>query len=139
AAAQRGHGHLDRKFGPVTTQGSGLVALHRHRAIGALGEVCEALRESLAIVLRDGELHEPLPNDFATRPAEHGFRLTIPITNDSSLVQLDEAVDRRLENAESHLLTVNERFARLLAFSHVAADEVMTLLGFGPDSAPCKR
>ena len=72
--------------------------------------------------VRNGERAEILPQRFLTRPAENRFGLTVPVDNDSGLIELDKRIESAVDHGARHLLAVAQSFLHALHFSNVACD-----------------
>ena len=66
---------------------------------------------------------ELLPERFVVRPAEDLFGLRIPVPDAAALVDLDEGVERGIDDAARQLFAFAQRFLRQPALGHVAANE----------------
>src|SRR5207237_6581892 len=64
---------------------------------------------------------------FIARPAEDILGLRIPVPDNALLVDLDEGVERRVDDAARKLLAFAQGLLRPPAFGHVAADEEKSL------------
>ena len=73
---------------------------------------------------------------FIARPAEDIFGLRIPGPDEALLVDLDEGVERGVDDAARKLLAFAQRLLRQPALGHVAADEEEALGRLGPCSEP---
>src|SRR3990170_6203573 len=88
---------------------------------------------------RNDQFAELLSQRFIVRPAEDLFRLRIPVSDAAVLVDLDEGIERRIDDAARQLLAFAQRFLRQPAFGHVAADEEMPPDRLRPGAHPRQR
>ena len=76
------------------------------------------------------------PERFIARPSEDIFGLRIPVPDEALLVDLDEGIERRVDDAARELFAFAQRLLRQPALGHVAADEEEALGRLGPCSEP---
>ena len=93
------------------------------------------LERSLPVRLAHQIEHIPAER-FVARPAEDILGLRIPVPDKAPLVDLDEGVERGIDDAARELLAFAQRLLRQPALGHVAADEEEALDRPGPRSEP---
>ena len=136
ARPQRGDAQLRRDFLAVPTPDLELAAgLTDLRSSPERRKACRAFLRGPPVRLAD-QFEHILPERFIARPAEDLLGLRIPVPDEALLVDLDEGVERSVDDAARQSLAFAQRLLRQPALGHVAADEEEALGRFGPCSEP---
>ena len=136
ARLQRGDAQFDRDFLAVPPPGLELAAGLTDRVVAGKQEGLQGFLERPSLVRLADQFEQILPERFIARPAEDVLGLRIPVPDEALLVDLDEGVERGVDDAARQLLAFAQRLLRQPALGHVAADEEEPLDRFGPCSEP---
>ncbi len=133
---QRGDAQLDRDFLSVAPPDLEFAAGLTDCLIAGKQEGLQGFLEG-ALPVRLAHQIEHIPAErFIARPAEDVFSLGIPVPDTALLVDLDEGVQRGVDDAARELLAFAQRLLRQPALGHVATDEEEAPGRLGPCSEP---
>jgi hypothetical protein len=136
ACLQRGNAQLNRDFLAVAPPDLEFAAGLTDDFFAGKQEGLQGfLERSLPVRLAHQIEHIPAER-FVARPAEDILGLRTPGPYNTLLVDLDEGVQRGVDDAACKLLAFAQRLLRQPAFGHVAADEEEALGRRGPCSEP---
>ena len=136
AAAQRGDAEFGGEILAVAPQRADFAAVAENLALPGTHESVERRLQLAAFQFGDDQLDEVLAERVLPRPSEDLLGLRIPVQDASALVDLDEGIERGVDDAARQLLAFAQRLLRQPAFGHVAADEEIAPDRLRPGSHP---
>src|SRR4030088_1794370 len=95
--------------------------------------------QTIAICFPNKQFDEVFPECVLARPPENRFRLRIPVQDAAAFVDLDEGIERGIDDAACLSFAFAQCFLGQPAFGNVTAAEKIPLDRFGPCSKPGQR
>ena len=107
-----------------------------HHLVAGLQKSLQGLFQRPLAVAPAHQIEHVLAERLLAGPAEDGFSLRIPGADDALLVDLDECIERGVDDAAREAFAFAQRFLCQPALGHVTADEEKALDRLGPCSKP---